>query len=445
MKRLTLLAALVVAAVQFAGPVALAAPTPPPAADARSTKFTVLPAIKSFPILYQGKTYYTDAQGAVALPKSAPGLDNRVRLQLTAFPLAGGGAARFEKFYGLGTAKTTAALAIFEPVSFSFANIQKTSVPGARLGEITVKSSTGLVTTLPATATQLPLQSSRVVPDNSGLEVKELYYPVRHVDVEGNNVVNRSQVQFFPTTHHQVDATVRARDAIFGFGVGGKLVLAYPNGHSVTKKDGSGGLVSLPGLPRGQYHMSIVGPGLKIVQPVAMSRPQNVDLKVFAWLDIVTVIVFALGVAAGLILLGGRFQQRRCAPEPAALVTETEAPVAEKEPAVVVAAAEPEPSVASTAETVLPLGLEDEEQEHAYEDLLVTGEGLPAPPPRPHVNLAPLPAVVDVTDPPAAIEVDAPWSRTMSMASEPFVTHWNAPDHAEATAVSSDSAPGGWA
>ncbi len=157
-----------------------------------------------------------------------------------------------------------------------------------------------------------------MVPDNNGLQVKQLYFTVQSVDVEGNNVVNRSQTKFFPATDRVVqvpllffDATVRARDALFGFGLSGDLLMRYPNGQERTLRLGSDGKVELPGLARGQYDLTVSGPGLRVSQPVSMSRRQVVDLKVFTWLDVVVVSVLALVLAGGLLWWGRRLHRRR--------------------------------------------------------------------------------------------------------------------------------------
>lgn len=319
-------------------PTALAVGAPAHAAQQPPKTATVatLPALPGFSFDYQGQTWTTGPDGTVQVPRLVAGVDARLSPRTRNFRLPGGAQAEFQRWYGLAnltgsTGRAIAALSTYQPVTFRFANLEGAAVPRDSLGEVLLKSSIGSLTKLPAgTATAL-LQSTRVVPDNSGLEVKDLYYTVQDVDVDGNNVVNRSQTKFLPQRHRRVavpllffDATVRARDALFGWGVSGSLNLEYPNGHSKALTLGDGGRVALPGLPRGQYHLSVDGPGLKLMQPVAMSRPQDVDLKVFTWLDIAAVAVAGLCVAIGLVLVGRRLHDRRLAQEEQEAVPQSE-------------------------------------------------------------------------------------------------------------------------
>jgi hypothetical protein len=413
MRRLTVVGLLVLL------PLVLSRPGPAdaasaPAVDNKPRKVSVLPALAGVPFRYQGVTYRTDRAGRLSLPSSRAGVDNAIRPPAGGVPLTGGGKATFEKWYGLGTKHQTAALATYKPVSFTFSNPQEQRVPRSSLGTITLKSSLGFITPLPAASQTLLLQSTRVVPDATGLEVKDLYYTIQQVDVEGNNVVNRSQTKFVPRTVQQVnvpllffDATVRVHDAIFGWGVGGKLVLAYPNGASKQLAVGNGGRVSLPGLPRGQYKMSVVGPGLKIVQPVAMSRAQDVDLKVFTWLDVGTAVVVVLIVAIGLILLGRRFHRRRLA-------------AAEHQPVVITpaAAAEPHPLEAVVVEAAVEAPVEESVEEPVEATVAaLTAEELfpwstfePYPPrpaaPEPEPAQEAEPVVIDLDPRPVTIDLD---------------------------------------
>jgi hypothetical protein len=321
-KRLTVLAALAVlllTALALGAP-AQAAPQPP-----RTATVATLPPLPGFSFDYHGQTWTTGPDGSVQIPRPLSGSDSKLTPRTRSFRLPDGEQAEFQRWYGLAnlkgsTGRAIAALSTYRPVTFRFADLDGAAVPRDSLGQVLLKSSTGHLSKLPAGTDTTLLQSTRVVPDSSGLEVKHLYYTVQDVDVEGNNVVNRSQTKFLPQRHRTVlvpllffDATVRARDALFGWGISGSLNLEYPNGHSKVLTLGDGGRVALPGLPRGQYHLSVDGPGLKLMQPVAMSRPQDVDLKVFTWLDIAAVAVAGLCVAIGLVLVGRRLHDRRLA------------------------------------------------------------------------------------------------------------------------------------
>lgn len=344
------------------------APAPAQAGPERGTTSTVstVPRLAGFRFSYQGKAYVTGADGSVKVPRSLA--DDVIMLSpLTrVLRLADGAEARFERWYGQShlrgsTGSAVAAMSIYRPVAFRFSNLQGDAVARSDLGEVSLKSSTGFFSSLPAAADTMLMQSSRVVPDNSGLQVKDLYYTIQRVDVEGNNIVNRSQTKFFPQRDHQVsvpllffDASVRSRDALFGWGVSGTLVLEYPNGHTRTLPLDSDGRASLPGLPRGQYHLSVDGAGLKLVQPVAMSRPQDIDLKVFTWLDIATVAALGLFVAIGLLLLGRRFHRARLVRDRQPLTAAVpKAPVVTEQ---VIVLPDPEPCRAMPEVVLVPAG-----------------------------------------------------------------------------------------
>lgn len=302
-----------------------------------------LPAVPGFVFRYQGKLYTTRADGTVVVPRVPHAVVPVIRPLTLTVPLPHGGQAGFDRWYGLssldgGSGTVTAAMRTSHPVRFVFSNLQDVPVARADLGQVQIKSSTGFLASLPTGSDTALLQATRVVRDSSGLVVKNLYYTVQNVDVEGNNVVNRSQTKFFPSHAAKVavpllffDASVRARDALFNFAVAGELKLEYPNGRTAALELGPDGRVGLPGLPRGQYHLSVAGPGLKLVQPVVMSRPQNVDLKIFTWLDLAAVATLGLLLAIGLVLVGRLVHRRRLARQQATGVTAAE-PVVEPTP-----------------------------------------------------------------------------------------------------------------
>ena len=322
MRRFT--AFLIAALTCFAGlvPDAQAAYQPPPDLVTVAT----LPAVPGFVFDYRGKTWKTGADGSVQVPRSKSGEDTSLKVRTPKLPRPQGVEARFDRWYGMSRlqqrgGRTVATMQFHYPVELLFRNLEGEPVPRTELGAISLKSSTGFAVEMPTDSGKALLQGSRVVPDNNGLQVKDMYFTVQSVDVQGNNVVNRSQTKFFPAQDHVVavpllffDATVRARDAFFGFGLGGTLHLTYPNGRGTSLPLGENGRVDLPGLARGQYLLAVQGPGLRLSQPVAMSRKQDVDLKVFTWLDLAVTAVVLLGVAFGLLWWGHVVHRRRRTP-----------------------------------------------------------------------------------------------------------------------------------
>jgi hypothetical protein len=62
--------------------------------------------------------------------------------------------------------------------------------------------------------------------------------------------------------------------------------------------------VSLVLLPRGQYVARVDAPGISFPQPIALSRDQEVELKVVSGRDIIAGFLALAAVAVGLLLIG---------------------------------------------------------------------------------------------------------------------------------------------
>jgi hypothetical protein len=71
--------------------------------------------------------------------------------------------------------------------------------------------------------------------------------------------------------------------------------LTYPDGVVVTEQVDSKGQVSFKNLPRGQYQLQLSPAAYSPPTPVALSRPQDANLRVITYLDV------ALG--AGVLIL----------------------------------------------------------------------------------------------------------------------------------------------
>ncbi len=308
----------------LARPAAAVAPLPPRPSNDLVTVAT-LPSTPGFAFQYEGRKYTTGANGTVRVPRAVAREADGLR-PLTLRLSRGPGLLLFDRWYGLGRlhdhgGRTVATLKTYYPVRFAFENLEGAPVRRSDLGKVLLKSSTGYVVELPGGSEGKLLQANRVVPDNNGLQIKPVYFTVQSVGVEGNNVVNRSQTKFFPAPQRVVrvpllffDAMVRARDALFGFGLPGDLRMRFPNGRERQLHLGADGRVALPGLARGQYDLTVSGPGLRVSQPVSMSRRQVVDLKVFSWLDLVVVVLLGLGLGWGLLWWGRRLQRSRRLP-----------------------------------------------------------------------------------------------------------------------------------
>ena len=155
------------------------------------------------------------------------------------------------------------------------------------------------------------LQGSRVVRRWDGLEEIEVLHSVESVTVGGSNVVNRGEQRFLLSKDREwqiqlllYSAQFSVRDALFRFPVGSAIHLEYPDGRSERLPLESGGELMLESLPRGEYHVSVDGPGISFSRPVALSRDQEVRLELISYLDIAVVFLLVASVALGLLFMG---------------------------------------------------------------------------------------------------------------------------------------------
>ena len=94
---------------------------------------------------------------------------------------------------------------------------------------------------------------------------------------------------------------VTSVDAVFGFHVGSSIRLRYPSGRRRSIRFTRGEVV-IPALPRGTYDVKALAPGFSPQRPLAVSRPQDVRLKVITWLDMALVGAVLAGTAIALLV-----------------------------------------------------------------------------------------------------------------------------------------------
>ena len=162
------------------------------------------------------------------------------------------------------------------------------------------------------------MHGMRVVPLAGGMETKKVYWTVQSVEYAGTNVVNSSQQRFQPADVQSVQlkllfyrTSVKVRDAFFGFDVGRSVLLTYPDQDTVSYPLSERSEVALPSLPRGNYTLSVKGPGPRMTRPVAVSRDQTLDLKFYSWLDVGVALAFLGLFGFGTLWVGWR--RRRAA------------------------------------------------------------------------------------------------------------------------------------
>ena len=270
-----------------------------------SLRITTVPIVKGVRMVANGRTYVSDARGAVTLPSVnvIPGL--RVRNT----PLAPGVEARFSRWY-----RGRIALSFWYLIQPRFHGPR--GPVSDRISEFRMHSSIGLKQ-VRTTLGPFWLQGTRIVPFTQGLRKKNISYAVDSVTVDGANVVNRSQQKFVPAQSRDLNvrllfntARFTARDAIFHFPVGSGVRVKYPDGHIEVEQFHNSSVIVVPGLPRGQYQVQVTGAGWSPMRPVALSRTQDVKLAVITYLDMAVIVAVLLSLGMAVVVYRRRFHRR---------------------------------------------------------------------------------------------------------------------------------------
>jgi len=202
-------------------------------------------------------------------------------------------------------------LNVYQKVSETFVDLSGFPVDPQRIKSFTIRSAQGDSFTLTdGQPTWIP--ASRVARFQSGLLATNLQYSVIDMQVDGSNVVNKSQQRFFvhPNDNWQISMLlytlhVQSNDGLFGSSVGKSVNLVYPDGHVQNYLLDKSGAAVIRSLARGNYTVEVLeANGLKQVIPVALSRSQTVDINVPTNLDLIVVIGLGLLVAISLIIFG---------------------------------------------------------------------------------------------------------------------------------------------
>jgi hypothetical protein len=310
-----------------------------------------VPPVAGFPVVLDGVTSITDAQGKARFSTAEEKLADHIELN-KALLIIGGRQVEVSVsrvYYAADGDAARLALDLVYPVHFEFASMTGSAVDASIIDTITVKSITGEVRELPAHEESW-LQGSRVVPLSGGLLMKELQWTVQRVDYSGSNVVNASQQRFLPAQQEEIDVNllfyridVSVQDAFFGFSHSGTVELLYPDGRSERFSLDEDGRLTLPSLPRGNYTLTTMGAGPDLARPLSLSRDQDLNLSLYSWLDLAIVGAVALLLAVGLPLLGWRRRRSHAGQSPRETGSETDGaetvPEPESERAPVAAAA----------------------------------------------------------------------------------------------------------
>ena len=296
---------------------------PPP----KTYELTVrtLPPTPGATFTLDGETLTADPDGVVrfivAKPEGGgldPGVFDRLTLDTPEVQLAPDVRAKFARWRGgtAGSARITAQFKYEYLVSFRMEDGSGASVSPDKIDEIILKSSIGEIRAISPTE-QIWLLGTRIVPGRGSLDEKLVFWTVQSATDSGLQVVNRSETKFFPATDREVlmhmlyfSARFEVIDAFFGFRTGSALTIEAPNG-DVSHVQLVDGVAQLDQVARGEYRVTVLGSGMKLSRPVAISRDQDVDLKLYTWLDLGLVALAGIAFLLFPVSLGIRVRRRR--------------------------------------------------------------------------------------------------------------------------------------
>jgi hypothetical protein len=202
-------------------------------------------------------------------------------------------------------------LNIFHQISQKYVDLDGYPVDPQRISGITIKSAQGDIFNLENSQPKW-LPASRTARRELGLEETQLQYSVISVMIDGSNVVNQAQQRFFANPNDSWPISlllytlhIDAKDGLFGAPVGKTVDVEFPDGQLKSYPLDKSGTIEIHSLARGIYHIGLTGTnGLNSNIPVALSRNQDVSVKVITYLDMGVVGCIGVAFALGLILYG---------------------------------------------------------------------------------------------------------------------------------------------
>jgi hypothetical protein len=110
------------------------------------------------------------------------------------------------------------------------------------------------------------------------------------------------------------DLTIKAHDALFGGPVGDTAEVTHPDGKVERVRFGPGQVVTLNGLPRGEYKVNVRGAGgIVPAEQFRLSKGRTLDVTVVSRADIATLGLAGLAAAVTLLVIGRSRWPRRLA------------------------------------------------------------------------------------------------------------------------------------
>ncbi len=201
--------------------------------------------------------------------------------------------------------------ALSHPIQTQFVDLSGEAIDWSRVTKLTLKSSSAAYRTVEQDEPYW-LQANRILRQRTGIFPTEVLWSVESVILDGSNVVNRYQQRFYvkPDDLWTIQllvyqARITSRDALFGRPVGSGVTLTYPDGSTDTHDFDHNGELAIFDMARGQYKMKVEGvSGVAPLTPVALTKDQDVELKVFSGLDIGAMAALGLFLSLGLLFYG---------------------------------------------------------------------------------------------------------------------------------------------
>jgi phospholipase C len=263
-----------------------------------------VPKVPGMRFAVDGHRFEADRDGRAQPPREARGKVSSLRALDT--EIAPGVRARFDRWY---RGRRIAAINLYHRVRARFVDQSGNAVDPRAVTSVTLRGSDGGRHVLVRNRS-LWLQGNRVVPESQGRRSTALRYAAESVLVAGSNVVHRGQQRFMPAANRTIQlrlllfaVRVTVRDALLGFPIGSHVRLEYPNGRERRVALGSRADLTLKSLPRGDYRVSVDALGISSPRPVALSRDQEVDLRVISWLDFAVVLLGLGSIALALFFV----------------------------------------------------------------------------------------------------------------------------------------------
>jgi phospholipase C len=274
------------------------------AAPAAAQPIQTVPKVPGMRFSLEGRVFEAGNDGRAHPP---PGLGSSpAALRALDTQIAPGVRARFDRWY---SRRRIAAIKLYYRVTPTFVDLAGRRVDPRVVTSVVVRGSQGRRHVFDGDRPHW-LQGNRVVPESHGTGSTAVYYSAERAVVAGSSVVYRGQQRFFPAKTRRMElrlllfaARVTIRDALLGFPIGSALRLEYPNGRRQRHALGPGAELTLRSLPRGDYRVSVDALGISSSRPVALSRDQQVDLKVISWLDVAVVLLTLASIALALLFL----------------------------------------------------------------------------------------------------------------------------------------------